>query len=76
MLVVREDMFTPDSVEHLQKAGLDFQRHEEFGIIPNDFAELMITSGMLLSYETQWIRFTGACVFTSPNYMLSFIPCV
>ncbi|KAF8968961.1 ribonuclease H-like domain-containing protein [Flammula alnicola] len=52
-----EDMFTPDSVEQLQKAGIDFQRHEEFGIIPNDFAELMITSGMVLSHDTKWISF-------------------
>lgn len=54
---VSEDMFTPESVEQLQKAGLDFQRHEEFGIIPNDFAELMITSGMVLSQDTRWISF-------------------
>ncbi|KAF9561090.1 CAF1-domain-containing protein [Agrocybe pediades] len=52
-----EDMFTPDSVEQLQKAGIDFQRHEELGILPNDFAELMITSGMVLSRETKWISF-------------------
>ena len=53
----REDMFTPDSVEQLQKAGIDFQRHEEYGILPNDFAELMITSGMVLSQDTNWISF-------------------
>jgi len=50
-------MFTPDSVEQLQKAGIDFQRHEEYGILPNDFAELMITSGMVLSPDTRWISF-------------------
>ncbi|KAF8192142.1 CAF1-domain-containing protein, partial [Pholiota molesta] len=52
-----EDMFTPESVEQLQKAGIDFQRHEEIGIVPNDFAELMITSGMVLSPDTRWISF-------------------
>ncbi|KAJ3507045.1 hypothetical protein NLJ89_g6524 [Agrocybe chaxingu] len=52
-----EDMFTPDSVEQLQKAGIDFQRHEEYGILPNDFAELMITSGLVLSRDTKWISF-------------------
>lgn len=55
--LTREDMFTPDSVEQLQKAGIDFQRHEEYGILPNDFAELMITSGMVLSQDTRWISF-------------------
>lgn len=53
----RDDMYTPDSVEQLQKAGIDFQRHEEIGIMPNDFAELMITSGLVLSPDTRWISF-------------------
>jgi len=52
-----DDMYTPDSVDQLQKAGIDFQRHEEFGILPNDFAELMITSGLVLSHDTKWISF-------------------
>ena len=59
----REDMFTPDSVEQLQKAGIDFQRHEEYGILPNDFAELMITSGMVLSQDTSWISFHRSVEF-------------
>jgi CCR4-NOT transcription complex subunit 7/8 len=50
-------MYTPDSIEQLQKAGIDFQRHEEIGILPNDFAELMITSGLVLSRDTRWISF-------------------
>ncbi|KAG6889812.1 hypothetical protein C0992_003927 [Termitomyces sp. T32_za158] len=54
---VNDDMYAPESIEHLQKSGFDFQRHEEFGIMPNDFAELMITSGMVLSSEAKWISF-------------------
>lgn len=50
-------MYTPDSIEQLQKTGIDFQRHEEIGIGPNDFAELMITSGLVLSHDTRWISF-------------------
>src|SRR5258707_4841660 len=50
-------MYTPDSIEQLQKAGIDFQRHEEIGILPNDFAELMITSGLVLSPDARWISF-------------------
>lgn len=52
-----EDMYPPDSVEQLQKAGIEFQKHEEYGILPNDFAELMITSGLVLAPETKWISF-------------------
>jgi CCR4-NOT transcription complex subunit 7/8 len=52
-----EDVYGPDSVDLLQKSGVDFQKHEEFGILPNDFAELMITSGLVLSDETTWVSF-------------------
>ncbi|ELU44857.1 CCR4-NOT transcription complex subunit 7 [Rhizoctonia solani AG-1 IA] len=40
-----------DSIENLQKAGLDFSRHEDpqYGIKPNDFAELLITSGLFIT---------------------------
>ncbi|KAG5716644.1 CCR4-NOT transcription complex subunit 7 [Termitomyces sp. T112] len=54
---LNEEMYAPESIELLQKSGFDFQRHEEIGIMPNDFAELMITSGMVLSPETKWISF-------------------
>lgn len=52
-----DDMYAPDSIDLLQKSGIDFQRHDEIGIAPNDFAELMITSGMVLSEDTKWISF-------------------
>jgi hypothetical protein len=52
-----DDMYAPESIELLQKSGIDFQRHEEIGILPNDFAELMITSGLVLAPEIKWISF-------------------
>lgn len=59
-----EDMYAPESIELLQKSGIDLQRHEELGIEPNDFAELMITSGLVLLDETKWISF-HRCVIPS-----------
>ena len=50
-------MYAPESVELLQKSGIDLQRHEDMGIEPNDFAELMITSGLVLSEDVKWISF-------------------
>ncbi|KZT09357.1 CAF1-domain-containing protein [Laetiporus sulphureus 93-53] len=54
---INEDMYAPESIELLQKSGIDLQRHEEMGIEPNDFAELMITSGLVLSPDTKWVSF-------------------
>lgn len=50
-------MYAPESLDLLQKSGINLQQHEELGIEPNDFAELMITSGLVLSDETKWISF-------------------
>ncbi|KAF8843215.1 CAF1-domain-containing protein [Paxillus ammoniavirescens] len=54
---ISEDMYAPESIELLQKSGIDFQRHDEMGISPNDFAELFITSGLVLLPEAKWISF-------------------
>ena len=79
-------MYPPDSVEQLQKAGIEFQKHEEYGILPNDFAELMITSGLVLAPETKWISFHRWVLFVCCSSFLlllwldrlpnSFRPCV
>jgi CCR4-NOT transcription complex subunit 7/8 len=52
-------MYSADSIENLQKAGLDFNRHEDgqYGIKPNDFAELLITSGLVIFENVKWISF-------------------
>ncbi|CAE6510979.1 unnamed protein product, partial [Rhizoctonia solani] len=56
---VNDDMYSADSIENLQKAGLDFSRHEDpqYGIKPNDFAELLITSGLVIFENVKWISF-------------------
>ncbi|KAF8630861.1 hypothetical protein AX17_005220 [Amanita inopinata Kibby_2008] len=54
---ISDDMYAPESIELLQKSGIDFERHEKYGIQPNDFAELMITSGLVLTPDTKWISF-------------------
>lgn len=54
---ISEDMYAPESIELLQKSGFDFQRHEEMGINPNDFAALFISSGLVLNPEVKFISF-------------------
>jgi len=60
-------MYTPESIELLRAHGIDFQRHEDMGIDPNYFAELMITSGLVLTDDTKWISF-HRCVMFYPSY--------
>lgn len=55
--MLSDDMYAPESVDLLQKSGLEFRQHAEYGISPNSFAELMITSGLVLMPDTRWISF-------------------
>jgi CCR4-NOT transcription complex subunit 7/8 len=54
-----DDMFAQDSIELLQKSGIDFQRHAQYGIDIAHFGELLISSGMVLSDAVKWIAFHG-----------------
>lgn len=63
-------MYAPDSIDLLTKSGIDFQRHEEIGLLPAEFAELLITSGLVLSDEAKWISFHSGYDF---GYLLKLL---
>lgn len=66
-------MYSPDSIELLAKSGIDFQRHQTEGIHPNDFAELLITSGLVLSEDIKWVSFHSGYDF---GYLVKLLSCV
>ena len=43
-----EDMYAEDSVDLLQNSGIQFEKHEQEGIDPMLFAEMMLMSGLVL----------------------------
>lgn len=47
VLSFREDMYAQDSIDLLQNSGLQFRKHEEDGIEPLEFAELLMSSGKI-----------------------------
>jgi CCR4-NOT transcription complex subunit 7/8 len=51
------DMYAQDSIELLQKSGIQFKKHEEDGIDPHLFAELLTTSGVALMENVTWLSF-------------------
>lgn len=53
----REDMYAQDSIDLLQNSGLQFKKHEEDGIEPVDFAELLMTSGIVLFDNIKMLSF-------------------
>jgi CCR4-NOT transcription complex subunit 7/8 len=50
-------MYAQNSIELLTKSGIDFKRHEEYGIDVEHFGELLISSGLILSKDIKWITF-------------------
>lgn len=53
----RDDMYAQDSIDLLQKSGINFQKHEDYGIDVHHFGELLISSGFVLLDEVKWISF-------------------
>ena len=50
-------MYAQDSIDMLQQAGIQFKRHEDEGILVEEFAELLMSSGLVLCEEVTWIAF-------------------
>lgn len=50
-------MYSQDSIDLLQNSGLQFKKHEEEGIDTLYFAELLMTSGLVLCENVKWLSF-------------------
>jgi CCR4-NOT transcription complex subunit 7/8 len=65
-----DDMCAPESLDLLNKAGLDFDKHENHGIDIEHFGELMITSGLVLFEDVRWVTFHSGYDF---GYLLKVV---
>lgn len=50
-------MYAQDSIDLLTKSGINFQKHEDYGIDVHHFGELLISSGFVLLDDVKWISF-------------------
>lgn len=50
-------MYAQDSIDMLTGAGIQFKRHEEEGVEVDTFAELLMSSGLVLNEEVTWTTF-------------------
>ena len=66
-------MYAQDSIDMLTQAGIRFKRHEEDGIDPQQFAELIISSGLILCDEITWITFGRYSISHTAFSVLKFI---
>jgi len=68
-----QDMYAQDSIDLLERSGIDFRRHEEEGIDVNRFAELLMTSGLVLMDNVHWLTFHSGYDF---GYLTKLLTCV
>ncbi|CAG5079127.1 Similar to CNOT7: CCR4-NOT transcription complex subunit 7 (Homo sapiens) [Cotesia congregata] len=68
--IIREDMYAQDSIDMLQNSGIQFKKHEEEGIDPLEFAELLMTSGIVLMDDIKWLSFHSGYDF---GYLLKLL---
>ncbi|GMG98952.1 hypothetical protein Nepgr_000792 [Nepenthes gracilis] len=69
---VSEDVYASDSIELLKQCGIDFQKNNEMGIDSNRFAELLMSSGIVLNDCIRWVTFHSGYDF---GYMLKLLTC-
>jgi len=67
-----EDMYAQDSIELLEKAGIDFKAHEARGVDVNEFGELLMCSGLVLCEEVRWLTFHSGYDF---GYLVKLLTC-
>ncbi|XP_049849057.1 CCR4-NOT transcription complex subunit 7-like [Schistocerca gregaria] len=66
------DMYAPDSIDLLTRAGIDFYKNQADGIDVHDFGEFLISSGIILNDQVRWISFHSGYDF---GYILKMLTC-
>ncbi|GAA0165135.1 mRNA polyadenylation factor [Lithospermum erythrorhizon] len=67
---IAKDIFMSDSIELLKQSGIDFKKNNEMGIDCNRFAELLISSGIVLNDDVHWVTFHSTYDF---GYLLKLL---
>lgn len=67
-----EDVFANDSIELLRQSGIDFKMNNEKGIDAKHFAELLMSSGIVLNDSVNWVTFHSGYDF---GYLLKLLTC-
>lgn len=67
-----DDMYAQDSIDLLKTSGIDFNRMEGQGCDVHRFGELLMTSGVILSDDINWVTFHSGYDF---GYLLKLLTC-
>eukprot|EP01080_Neovahlkampfia_damariscottae_P008213 gene8213-38_t len=65
-----EDMYAQESIDLLSNSGINFEKLEKEGIDVEEFGEMLMTSGVVLTSDVRWIAFHGGYDF---GYLLKVL---
>ncbi|BAF25095.1 probable CCR4-associated factor 1 homolog 7 [Oryza sativa Japonica Group] len=66
----RTDVAAADSIDLLRRSGIDFTRHSADGADARRFAELLMSSGVVMNSEVRWVTFHSGYDF---GYLLKLL---
>lgn len=69
---LEDDMYNEESISVLKKSGADFEKHAKDGIDPDEFGSLLLTSGLTLDSNVNWISFHSGYDFA---YLVKMLWC-
>jgi len=67
---LQNDLFAADSIEVLRQSGIDFKKNNKKGIDCFQFAELLMSSGVVLNDAVHWVTFHSGYDF---GYLLRLL---